>query len=121
VAAEKVNLGEKLALFSDHFAPRVVATLNDYDVMLVKVRGEFVWHSHSETDDFFLVLDGRLAIDLCDRTVLLEKGELFVVPAGVEHRPRAEEEAHVLLIEPRETVNTGDAPPSELTNQARPI
>lgn len=121
VAPEKVNLREKLALFSDHFAPRVVATLNDYNVMLVKVRGEFVWHSHPETDDFFLVLDGRLAIDLRDRTVLLETGELFVVPAGVEHRPRAEEDAHVLLIEPQETVNTGNAPRSELTNQARPI
>jgi mannose-6-phosphate isomerase-like protein (cupin superfamily) len=121
VAAEKVNLGEKLALFSDHFAPRVVATLNDYNVMLVKVRGEFVWHSHPATDDFFLVLEGRLAIDLRDRTVFVETGELFVVPAGVKHRPRAEEEAHVLLIEPWETVNTGDAPPSELTNRARPI
>jgi mannose-6-phosphate isomerase-like protein (cupin superfamily) len=121
VAPGKVNLREKLALFSDRFAPRVVATLNDYNVMLVKVRGEFVWHSHPETDDFFLVLDGRLAIELRDRTVLLETGELFVVPAGVEHRPRAEEEAHVLLIEPRETVNTGDTPRSELTNKARPI
>jgi mannose-6-phosphate isomerase-like protein (cupin superfamily) len=121
VAPEKVNLREKLGLFSDHFAPRVVATLNDYNVMLVKVRGEFVWHSHPETDDFFLVLDGRLAIDLRDRTVLLETGELFVVPAGLEHRPRAEEDAHVLLIEPQETVNTGDAPRSELTNEARPI
>jgi mannose-6-phosphate isomerase-like protein (cupin superfamily) len=119
--AEKVNLRDKLALFSDHFAPRVVATLNDYDVMLVKVRGEFVWHSHPDTDDFFLVLDGQLAIDLRDRTVVLDAGELFVVPAGVEHRPRADEEAHVLLIEPRETVNTGDAAPSELTNVARPI
>jgi mannose-6-phosphate isomerase-like protein (cupin superfamily) len=121
VAPEKVNLREKLALFSDHFAPRIVATLNDYNVMLVKVSGEFVWHSHAETDDFFLVLDGRLAIDLRDRTVVLEPGELFVVPAGVEHRPRAVQEANVLLIEPRETVNTGDAPPSELTNRARPI
>jgi mannose-6-phosphate isomerase-like protein (cupin superfamily) len=121
VAPGKVNLREKLGLFSDRFAPRVVATLNDYNVMLVKVRGEFVWHSHPETDDFFLVLDGRLAIELRDRTVLLETGELFVVPAGVEHRPRAEEEAHVLLIEPRETVNTGDTPRSELTNKARPI
>jgi hypothetical protein len=81
MAPEKVNLREKLALFSDHFAPRVVATLNDYNVMLVKVRGEFVWHSHPETDDLFLVLDGQLAIDLRDRTVLLETGELFVVPA----------------------------------------
>jgi len=118
---EKVNLRDKLALFSDHFAPRVVATMNDYNVMLVKVRGEFVWHSHAETDDFFLVLDGRLTIDLPDRPVVLEAGELFVVPAGVEHRPRADGEAQVLLIEPRETVNTGDAPPSELTNEPRPI
>jgi mannose-6-phosphate isomerase-like protein (cupin superfamily) len=121
VVPEKVNLEEKLALFSDRFAPRVVATLNNYNVMLVKASGEFVWHSHPDTDDFFLVLDGRLAIDLRDRTVLLETGELFVVPAGVEHRPRAEEEAHVRLIEPRETMNTGDAPRSELTNQPRPI
>jgi mannose-6-phosphate isomerase-like protein (cupin superfamily) len=88
MAREKVNLREKLGLFSDHFAPWVVATLNDYNVMLVKVRGEFVWHSHPETDDFFLVLDGQLAVDLRDRMVLLETGELFIVPAGVEHRPR---------------------------------
>jgi mannose-6-phosphate isomerase-like protein (cupin superfamily) len=101
--------------------PLVVATLNDYNVMLVKVRGEFVWHSHPETGDFFLVLDGQLAIDLRDRTVLLETGELFVVPPGVEHRLRAEEEAHVVLIEPRETVNTCDAPRSELTTEARPV
>jgi mannose-6-phosphate isomerase-like protein (cupin superfamily) len=119
--AEKVNLRDKLALFSDHFAPRVVATMNDCNVMLVKVSGEFVWHSHAETDDFFLVVDGRLTIDLPDRPVVLEAGELFVVPAGVEHRPRAEGEAHVLLIEARETVNTGDAPSSELTNEPRPI
>jgi mannose-6-phosphate isomerase-like protein (cupin superfamily) len=118
---EQVNLREKLALFDEHFSPRIVATLNDYKVMLVKIQGEFVWHSHPETDDFFLVLEGRLAIDLRDRTVVLEAGELFVVPAGVEHRPRADEEAHVLLIEPLDTVNTGDAPESELTTQARPI
>jgi mannose-6-phosphate isomerase-like protein (cupin superfamily) len=121
MAAEKVNLREKLALFTDHFAPRIVATLNDYKVMLVKVQGEFVWHSHPETDDFFLVLEGQLEIELRDGTVVLEPGELFVVPAGVEHRPRAENEAHVLLIEPIATVNTGDAPTSELTTEARPI
>jgi mannose-6-phosphate isomerase-like protein (cupin superfamily) len=121
MAAEKVNLREKLALFGDRFSPRTVATLNDYKVMVVKVEGEFVWHSHPETDDFFLVLAGRLEIQLRDRTVELGPGELFVVPAGVEHCPRALEEAHVLLIEPVGTVNTGDAPPGELTAEDRPV
>ncbi|HKP19859.1 MAG TPA: cupin domain-containing protein [Gaiellaceae bacterium] len=118
---EKVNLREKLALFADHFAPRTVATLNDYKVQLVKIRGEFVWHSHPETDDFFLVVAGRLEIQLRDRTVVLGEGDLFVVPAGVEHCPRADEEAHVLLIEPHGTVNTGDAPAGELTAVERSI
>ena len=119
--AEKVDLREKLALFSDLWSPRRVATMNDYKVLLVKVQGEFIWHSHPETDDFFLVLEGRLEIQLRDRTVELGPGELFVVPAGVEHCPRAAEEAHVLLIEPIGTVNTGDAPAGELTNADRPI
>jgi mannose-6-phosphate isomerase-like protein (cupin superfamily) len=112
---EKVNLVEKLALFDDHFAPRTIASLNDYKVQLVKVQGEFVWHAHPETDDFFLVVEGKLEIQLRDRVVTLEAGELFVVPAGVEHCPRAAEETHVLLIEPRDTVNTGDAENSPLT------
>jgi len=113
--SDKVNLAAKLALFSDHFSPRTVATLNDYKVDVVKTHGEFVWHSHADTDDFFLVLKGRLEIQLRDRTVILGEGELFVVPRGVEHRPRAPQEAHVLLIEPRGTVNTGDAAGSDLT------
>ena len=113
--SDKVNLAAKLALFSDHFSPRTVATLNDYKVDVVKIHGEFVWHSHADTDDFFLVLKGRLEIQLRDRTVILDEGELFVVPRGVEHRPRAPQEAHVLLIEPRGTVNTGDAAGSDLT------
>jgi mannose-6-phosphate isomerase-like protein (cupin superfamily) len=104
-----INLAEKLTQFSDHWAPRVVAQLNDYDVMVVKVQGEFVWHSHADTDDFFLVLKGRLIIRLRDREVVLEPGELFVVPRGVEHQPFAEEEVHLLLIEPSGTPNTGDA------------
>jgi mannose-6-phosphate isomerase-like protein (cupin superfamily) len=83
--------------------------LNDYKLMVVKVKGEFVWHSHPETDDFFLVLKGHLIIQLRDRDVELSEGELFVVPRGVEHCPRADEEAHVLLVEPVGTVNTGDA------------
>ncbi len=107
--ADKVNLAQKLSLFHDHWKPRLVARLNDYKVLLVKVKGEFVWHRHAETDDFFLVLRGRLTIQLRDRDVELEEGELFVVPRGIEHRPRADEEAWVLLIEPETTRNTGDA------------
>ncbi len=106
---DKVNLADKLAGFTDHFAPRTIACFNDCDVMVVKARGEFVWHRHDDTDDLFLVLRGRLTIQLRDRDVTLGPGELFVVPSGVEHRPIAEEEAHILLIEPRGTPNTGEA------------
>jgi mannose-6-phosphate isomerase-like protein (cupin superfamily) len=105
---EKVNLARKLAGFDDRWAPRIVASYNGNDVMVVKVEGEFVWHSHPETDDFFLVLAGELDIELRDRTVRLAPGELLVVPAGVEHRPVARGEAHLLLIEPAGTPNTGD-------------
>ena len=106
---DKVNLAEKLALFDDHWSPRVVAELNGQHVKLVKFEGEFVWHKHDDTDDFFLVLKGRLDIQLRDRTVTLGPGQLYVVPKGVEHRPVAREEAHLLLIEPAGTPNTGDA------------
>jgi mannose-6-phosphate isomerase-like protein (cupin superfamily) len=105
---EKINLAEKLAQFSQHWAPRMVAQFNDNDIMVVKVQGEFVWHAHADTDDFFLVLKGRLTIRLRDREVVLGPGELFVVPRGVEHQPFAEEETHLLLIEPSGTPNTGD-------------
>jgi mannose-6-phosphate isomerase-like protein (cupin superfamily) len=104
-----VNLAEKLALLQQPYTPGIVAYLNDYKVAVVKVTGEFVWHSHEDTDDFFLVLSGRLTLQLRDRDVHLGAGELFVVPRGVEHCPRADEETHVLLIEPRGTVNTGAA------------
>jgi mannose-6-phosphate isomerase-like protein (cupin superfamily) len=103
-----VNLGAKLDQFADYWAPRTIAQLNDYDVMVVKVQGEFVWHQHDDTDDFFLVLKGCLTIQLPDRAVAVGPGELFIVPRGVQHRPVAEEETHVLLIEPRGTPNTGD-------------
>ena len=106
---EKVNLKAALAQFDERFSPRVVGHLNDYKLEVVKARGEFTWHAHDETDDFFLVLEGHLTIQLRDRDVHLSPGELFVVPRGVEHCPRADEEAHVLLIEPRGTRNTGDA------------
>ena len=116
-----INLAQKLALFEERFSPRIVTTLNDYKIEVVKVEGEFVWHSHPETDDFFLVLEGELEIELRDRTVRLRRGDLFVVPRGVEHRPRAEQEAHVLLIEPQGTANTGDAVGSARTAPERTI
>jgi mannose-6-phosphate isomerase-like protein (cupin superfamily) len=106
---QKVNLAEKLATFDERFSPRIVGELNDYKLEVVKARGEFVWHKHDDTDDFFLVLEGRLVIQLRGREdVELGPGELFVVPRGLEHCPRAEDEAHVLLIEPIGTPNTGD-------------
>lgn len=106
---DKVNLAQKLESFSEHFSPRIVAELNDYKIEVVKAKGEFVWHTHPDTDDFFLVLAGHLTIQLRDRDVELGPGELFVVPRGVEHCPKASEEAHILLIEPKGTPNTGDA------------
>ena len=106
---DKVNLAAKLRLIDKPFTPRIVGYLNDHKLEVVKVRGEFVWHKHDETDDFFLVLAGRLTVQLRDRDVELGPGELFVVPRGVEHCPKADEDTHVLLIEPRGTPNTGDA------------
>ena len=104
-----INLEQKLALFSDHWSPKIVGSFNGNDLMGVKAEGAFNWHSHPDTDDFFLVLKGRLLIQLRDGDVELGPGELYVVPRGVEHCPRADEETHVLLIEPRGTPNTGDA------------
>jgi mannose-6-phosphate isomerase-like protein (cupin superfamily) len=104
-----VNLAEKISLLDGHYQPAIVGYLNDYKVVVVKVLGEFVWHKHDDADDFFLVLRGRLTIHLRDRDVELEEGEMFIVPRGIEHCPEAAEEAHVLLIEPKGTVNTGDA------------
>jgi mannose-6-phosphate isomerase-like protein (cupin superfamily) len=106
---DPVNLAAKLAPFRDHWQPRTVSRFNECDIMVVKAKGEFVWHKHDDTDDFFLVLAGRLTIELRDRSVHLAPGELFVVPRGVEHRPIATEEVHLLLIEPSGTPNTGDA------------
>jgi mannose-6-phosphate isomerase-like protein (cupin superfamily) len=107
--ADKVNIPEKLASFSDHWAPRIVARYNDNEVRLVKVEGEFIWHQHDDTDELFLVLDGTLDMELRDRTVTLEPGELFVVPRGTEHRPCARNgEVKLLLIDPKDLPNTGD-------------
>ena len=103
-----INLAAKLSTFTEHWQPRTVAEFNGHDIMVAKVQGEFVWHKHDETDDLFLVLRGRLVIQLRDGDVELGPGELFVVPKGVEHRPVAEEEVHIMLIEPSGTPNTGD-------------
>jgi len=106
---KSINLAEKLSTFSEHWQPRVVGQFNGHDLMVVKVKGEFVWHKHDDTDDFFLVLSGRVCIQLREGAVTLGPGEVFVVPKGVEHRPVAEDEAHILLIEPQGTLNTGNA------------
>ena len=105
---EAIDLHRKRTLFNDHWSPRTVAEYSGHDVMVVKVQGEFQWHSHSDTDDFFLVLQGELQIDLPDGTVTLRPGQMFIVPKGVAHRPRAVGEAHLLLIEPTGTPNSGD-------------
>jgi mannose-6-phosphate isomerase-like protein (cupin superfamily) len=104
-----VDLAEKLALFSERWAPKKVATLNDHEVKVVRIRGDFVWHAHDDVDELFLVIDGELTIQLRDRDVVLGPGQLFVVPRGVEHCPRADEEVTALLVEPAGVVNTGDA------------
>jgi mannose-6-phosphate isomerase-like protein (cupin superfamily) len=106
---KSINLAEKLATFNEHWQPRTVGQFNGHDLMVVKVKGEFVWHRHEDTDDFFLVLKGSIRIQLRTGDVLLGPGEVFVVPKGVEHRPVAEEEAHLLLIERAGTPNTGDS------------
>ena len=103
-----ISLREKLSRFDDHWAPRVIAEMNDYQLKLVKIEGEFVWHKHDDTDEVFVCLDGELSILLRDGRVELKAGELFVVPKGVEHKPVAERECSIMLIEPRGVVNTGD-------------
>jgi mannose-6-phosphate isomerase-like protein (cupin superfamily) len=104
-----INFDEKLASFSDHWSPKIVAQMNDYHFKLVKFMGEFVWHKHTDTDEVFIVLHGEMAIDFRDGPVELRPGEMIVVLQGIEHRPRAEKECQVLLVEPAGTVNTGDA------------
>ena len=107
-SSHPISLAEKLASFTEHWQPRTVAEFNGHDIMVVKAQGEFVWHRHDETDDLFLVLRGELEIQLRDRSVVLRAGDLFIVPKGVEHRPVAREEVHLMIIEPSGTPNTGD-------------
>jgi mannose-6-phosphate isomerase-like protein (cupin superfamily) len=114
IAAEKervmevVNLARKFAMFSDYWSPKIVGELNGQQVKVVKLKGEFIWHHHANEDELFLVMKGRLRIRLRDQEVTLNEGEFFIVPKGVEHQPIAEEEAHVVLLEPASTLNTGN-------------
>jgi mannose-6-phosphate isomerase-like protein (cupin superfamily) len=105
---QPVNLQEKLSKFSEHWSPKIIAQMNDYHFKLAKLQGEFVWHDHPETDETFLVIQGKLDILLRDGKVSLNAGEMYVVPRGVEHKPVAEQECHILLIEPAGTINTGN-------------
>jgi len=106
---KSINLQEKLTKFSDHWAPKIIAQMNDYYFKLVKFQDDFIWHKHPETDEVFVVIDGNLQIDLRDKILTLTKGEMVVILKGVEHKPSCKEECRILLIEPADTLNTGDA------------
>ncbi|MCF6436758.1 cupin domain-containing protein [Pseudoalteromonas sp. MMG022] len=116
MSSEKINLQDKLAKFSEHWSPRVIAQMNDYQFKLAKFQGEFTWHAHTDTDEVFLVLEGSMGIEFRDKVVELSAGEMYVVPKGVEHKPFAQQECKVMLVEPAGVVNTGDAG-GELTAQ----
>ena len=105
----KINLKEKLSKFTDHWSPRIIAEMNDYQFKLVKIKGDFVWHNHDDTDEVFIVLEGEMKIEFKDEIVKLKEGEMFVVPKGVEHKPYSENECKIMLVEPKGVVNTGDA------------
>ena len=105
---EKINLKEKLSKFSDHWSPKIIAEMNDYQFKLVKIKGDFVWHNHADTDETFIVVEGKMKIEFENETVELNEGEMYVVPKGVEHKPCAETECKIMLIEPRGVVNTGN-------------
>lgn len=104
-----INLANKLSLFDEYWSPRIIAQMNDYHLKLAKIQGEFIWHSHPDTDEVFIVIEGDMRIEFRDFHTKLSKGELCVVPRGIEHKPVANDECQIMLIEPAETVNTGDA------------
>ena len=110
-----INIIDKLNKFSDYWSPRIIAEMNDYQFKLAKIKGEFVWHDHKHTDETFIVIEGEMTLKFRDGEVKLSEGEMYVVPKGLEHKPCAENEAKILLIEPRDVVNTGDSETSELT------
>ncbi len=105
----KINFQDKLAKFSEHWTPKVIAEMNDYQFKLVKIQGEFVWHNHSDTDEVFIVIEGSMKIEFDEETVELNEGEMYVVPKGVQHKPYAENECKVMLVEPKGVVNTGES------------
>ncbi len=105
---DKINIAEKLSLFSDHWNPRIVGELNGQHVKLAKLKGEFIWHKHDDEDEMFYVLDGEFDLEFRDKTVLVKQGEFIIVPKGVEHRPVAQNEVSIMLFEPATTLNTGD-------------
>ena len=105
---EKINLQEKLSLFSEHWTPKIIQELNDYQIKLVKIEGEFVWHDHADTDELFLVIEGSMEIEFEEHTMVLDAGEMCVVPKGMKHKPSAKNECKVMLFEPRGVINTGD-------------
>lgn len=104
-----INFRDKLSKFSEHWSPKIIAQMNDYQFKLVKIQGDFVWHSHAETDEVFIILDGEMIIEFRDGSVDLKSGEMFVIPKGVEHKPRADKECKIMLVEPAGTINTGDS------------
>jgi mannose-6-phosphate isomerase-like protein (cupin superfamily) len=112
---EKVNIAEKLSLFEEHWSPKIVGEINDSHVKLVKLSGEFVWHHHEAEDEMFLVIEGKLLIKFRDRDIWLDKGEFIIIPKGVEHMPVAADEVHIMLIEPKTTVNTGNVQDQKTT------
>ncbi len=118
-SSTKINVAEKLKLITQHWQPGIVAELNGQHIKLVKLQGEFPWHSHDNEDELFFVLQGAITLELRDRVVALDAGEFFVVPRGVEHRPSAESEAHVMLMEPAGTLNTGDTENAFTVNDPR--
>ena len=105
---EKINLREKLSKFSDHWSPKVIAEMNDYQFKLVKIKGDFVWHNHEDTDEVFIVIEGKMKIEFENETVELNEGDMYVVAKGIQHKPSAENECKIMLVEPRGVVNTGD-------------
>jgi mannose-6-phosphate isomerase-like protein (cupin superfamily) len=105
----KINLQEKFSKFSQYWTPKVIAEMNDYQFKLVKLEGEFVWHNHDDTDEVFIVIEGKMFIEFEDETIELNQGEMYVVPKGVQHKPYAEQECKVMLVEPKGVVNTGEA------------
>jgi mannose-6-phosphate isomerase-like protein (cupin superfamily) len=109
------NINNKFELFSEQWQPKVIATMNDYEFKIAKIEGEFIWHSHKETDETFIVIKGEIEIEFRDGIVKVKEGEIFVVPAGVEHKPMSKKESHIILIEPKGVINTGNIDSNNLT------